>query len=352
MKTNLATIASMTQGELIGNAQLEINGISTLDHITSGSLVLADGKESLQRAEQSDAAVILVAEDVTSSVKPLIRVAHPFKAFVQLLNHFHPNPPPAPGVHPSAVIAKDVVLGKGVCIGPLVVIEEGSQLGDNCVIKGHVFIGKNVSIGAHTTLHPHVTIYDNCQLGKHVTIHASTVIGSDGFGYKFIEGRHLKVPHCGHVLIHDHVEIGANTVIDRAPLQATVIGEGTKIDNLVQVAHSVQLGKHNILCAFTGIAGSTVTGDRVVCAANVGVSDHVQIDDDVILGARTGVPPQKHLLRGLVYLGNPARPKEKALEQEFSSTRIPFMRKNIKTLTEKIKELTERVTIVEHKNND
>lgn len=148
------------------------------------------------------------------------------------------------------------------------------------------------------------------------------------------------MPHLGHVIIENSVEIGANTVVDRASMGATVIGQGTKIDNLVQVAHSVKLGKHNILCAFTGVAGSTQSGDHVIFAANVGVADHVRIDDGVILGARAGVPPKKHLRAGNVYLGSPARPKDKAIEQELSMSRLPGMRKNIKALSEKVDALS------------
>jgi len=151
----------------------------------------------------------------------------------------------------------------------------------------------------------------------------------------------------GRVIIQNDVEIGANTVIDRATIGATVIGEGTKIDNLVQVAHSVKLGQHNILCAFTGIAGSTVSGNHVVFAANVGVSDHVRIDDGVILGARAGVPPKKHLRQGNVYLGNPARPKDKAIEHELATTRIPIMRKHLKRLSEKVNALIEQMQLTD-----
>ena len=208
-------------------------------------------------------------------------------------------------------------------------------------------VGHHVHIGHDTILHPHVTLYDHCQLGERVCIHASSVIGSDGFGYTLQAGQHFKVPHVGRVIIHNDVEIGANTVIDRATIGATVIGEGTKIDNLVQVAHSVKLGQHNILCAFTGIAGSTVSGNHVVFAANVGVSDHVRIDDGVILGARAGVPPKKHLRQGHVYLGNPARPKDKAIEHELATTRIPIMRKNLKRLSEKVNALIEQMQLTD-----
>lgn len=347
MNVSLYEIANMMQGVVVGDDKIIISSLSPIDDISAGSLVFADGQANLQKAEQSDAAAILVNQQITSSVKSVIQVAHPFKTFINLLHFFYPPKTPEAKIHPTAVIADDVTLGNNVSVGPFTIIESGTSLGDGCVIKGHVNIGHDVRIGSNTTLYPHVTIYANSQIGSRVTIHASSVIGCDGFGYTFIDGKHLKIPHAGHVIIKDDVEIGANTVIDRATLGATVIGEGTKIDNLVQVAHSVKLGQHNILCAFTGIAGSTVSGNHVIFAANVGVSDHVQIDDGVILAARAGVPPKKHLKKGNVYLGNPARPKEKALEQELAVTRIPHMRKNIKGINEKITLLTERLTQLE-----
>jgi UDP-3-O-[3-hydroxymyristoyl] glucosamine N-acyltransferase len=343
MNVSLGEIAKLVQGKVIGDENRVISFLSPIDNITSGALVFADGAANLKRAEASDASAIMVNTSVVSAEKPLIQVAHPFKAFIQLLNHFHPSRKPAVGIHATAVLAEDVSIGKNVSIGPYVTIESGSTIGDGCHIKSHVTIGANVTIGADTTLHPHVTIYDECQIGSRVSIHASSVIGSDGFGYTFVDNHHLKVPHIGNVVIEDDVEIGANTVVDRASLGSTHIGAGTKIDNLVQIAHSVKLGKHNILCAFTGIAGSTVCGDHVIFAANVGVSDHVRIDDGVILTARTGVAPKKHLKQGIVYFGSPARPKDKGIEQELSVTRIPGMRKNIKALKEQVEALNARL---------
>jgi UDP-3-O-[3-hydroxymyristoyl] glucosamine N-acyltransferase len=346
MNASLSDIAHLVNGVVIGDGSIQISALSPIDNIAPGTLVFADNKDNLKIAEASSAAAILV-NDVTASEKPLIQVAHPLKAFISLLHHFNPAPKVIPGIHPSAVIGDDVHLGKDVFVGPYVVIESGSTIGDHCVLKGHIHIGHNVTLGEHTTIYPHVTIYDRCQIGARVRIHASTVIGSDGFGYTFVDGQHLKLPHIGRVVIHDDVEIGANTAIDRATLGDTVIGKGTKIDNLVQVAHSVKLGEHNILCGFTGIAGSTTTGNNVVFAANCGVSDHVRIDDGVILAARSGVPPHKHLKAGNVYLGSPARPKDLALKQELSVTRIPFMRKNIKSLSEQVAALSEQLAKLE-----
>lgn len=348
MQFSLLEIAHLVQGEVVGDGSLMISALSPLACTTPHALIFADGHENLKKAAASSAAAVLVAEHVTEFNKPLIRVAEPFSAFMMLLKHFYPERQVTPSIHPTAVIADDVVLGEGLSIGPYVVIESGCHIGDGCVLKSHVHIGHDVSVGAHTTFHPHVTLYDHCQIGARVTVHASTVIGSDGFGYMFKDGEHLKIPHVGHVVIGDDVEIGANTVIDRATLGTTSIGEGTKIDNLVQVAHSVHLGRHNILCAFTGIAGSSTSGDHVIFAANVGVSDHVTIDDGVILGARTGVPPKKHLKQGNVYLGNPARVKDKAIELELSSTRIPMMRKNLLALTQRVAKLSERMERFDH----
>ncbi|CDZ76310.1 UDP-3-O-acylglucosamine N-acyltransferase [Legionella massiliensis] len=343
MNASLYEIAKLVQGTVVGDGKVTVSSLSPIENIVADALVFADGNDKLQLAEKSQAAAILVSNSTSSEVKPVIQVAHPFKAFIQLLNHFYPGKKQAIGIHPTAVIAEDVSLGNNVSIGAYVVIESGTVIGDHSVLKSHVSIGANVKIGADTTLHPHVTVYDQCHIGSRVAIHASTVIGSDGFGYTFVDNQHLKVPHIGHVIIEDDVEIGANTVVDRATLGATIVGAGTKIDNLVQVAHSVKLGKHNILCAFTGIAGSTTSGNHVIFAANVGVSDHVRIDDGVILAARAGVPPKKHLKHGNVYLGNPARPKDKAIEQELSVTRIPLMRKNLKNLSEKVDALSERL---------
>ncbi|KTD34607.1 UDP-3-O-[3-hydroxymyristoyl] glucosamine N-acyltransferase [Legionella moravica] len=347
MNTSLCDIANLVHGVVVGDDSILISSLSPIDNITPGSLVFAEGEGNIELAEQSEAAAILVGQSTIKSNKPLIQVQHPFKAFIKLLNHFNPPKKATAGIHPTAVIGEGVQLGEGVSIGPYVVIESGSTIGNNCILKSHIHIGHDVVMGDNTTIHAHVTVYDNTQIGSGVTIHASTVIGSDGFGYTFVDGQHLKVPHLGRVIIENDVEIGANTAVDRATMGATVIGQGTKIDNLVQVAHSVKLGKNNILCGFTGIAGSTTTGNNVIFAANVGVSDHVRIDDGVILGARTGVPPNKHLKEGTIYLGNPARPKDLAIKHELSVNRIPLMRKNIKTLTEQVASLNKRLATQE-----
>lgn len=343
MSVSLAEIAKKVGGEVRGDGSLLVETLSPIDDIAPHSLVFADGENHLKMAEQSDASAILVGLNTESDKKPVIQVKAPLQAFIKLLNYFYPPKIKTAKIHPTAIIGENVTLGKNPSIGPYVVIENNSIIGDEVIIHSHVHIGEGVRIGNECVLHPQVTIYDQCQLGQRVVIHASTVIGADGFGYSPENGEHVKIPHVGSVLIEDDVEIGANTVVDRAKLGQTIIGQGTKIDNLVQIAHSVKLGKHNILCAFTGIAGSSRTGDNVIFAANVGVSDHVRIDDNVILGARTGVPPKKHLKEGNIYLGSPARPRAKALEQELGRTYIPSMRKNLKALSTKVSQLAKKL---------
>lgn len=349
MNISLNEIADLVHGKVVGDGAVTVSALSPIDDIHSDTLVYADGESNFKMAKKSDAAAILVGQNFEQCDKPLIQVENPLKAFISILNHLNPPQKVAAEIHPTAVIAKDAEIGEEVYIGPYVVVESGAKIGSYCVLKSHIHIGKEVVIGEHCTIHSQVTVYDRCRIGSQVTVHSSTVIGSDGFGYSYIDGKHLKIPHQGNVVIEDHVEIGANTAIDRATIGSTVIGEGTKIDNLVQVAHSVKLGKHNILCAFTGIAGSTTSGNNVVFAANVGVSDHVRIDDGVVLGARAGVPPKKHLKQGVVYLGSPARPIEVAIKHELSTNRIPLIQKNIKTLDEKVAQLEKQIKTEEVK---
>lgn len=345
MKESLSCLAEQVSGQIIGDNEKQITSLSSFSKADANSLVFAEDEQNLKLALESKAGAILTQLDCSNAKnKSLILVSKPRHAFMQLLNRYCNQPLRKPGVHPSAVIADDVKIGENCHIGAFVVIESGTIIGDNCCLLNHVSLGEKVSLGDNVVLHPHTTVYDNCTLGNQVIIHSGSVIGSDGFGYEFIDGKHEKIHHIGNVIIEDNVEIGANSVVDRASLESTVVGQGTKIDNFVQVAHSVELGQNNILCAFTGVAGSSRSGNNVIFAANVGVSDHVIIEDGVILGARTGVPPKKTLKAGLIYLGSPARPKDKAIEVELSSTRIPLMRKQIKTLKQKVGEIEKKLT--------
>lgn len=344
MTHTVSQIAKILDSSFIGDANTEICGLSPLDEVSPKHLVFADGEENIKLAFAScAAAVILKQAPSTTPSKPIIISDHPLMAFAQLIPIFYPEIEKAPGIHPTAYIGQNVKIGERVYVGPHAVIEDDCEIGNGSYIHAHVVIRENCKLGQNCIIHPHVTIYPHSILEHQVIIHAGSVIGSDGFGYRFIDGIHHKLPHAGHVVIGANVEIGANTVVDRATLGTTRIGKGTKIDNLVQVAHSVKIGEHNIICAFTGIAGSSSTGNNVILAANVGISDHVKIEDQVVLGARTGVPPKRVLKKGTTYLGNPARPKEKALEHELATTRIPYMRKHILNMQDRIQELEQKI---------
>jgi UDP-3-O-[3-hydroxymyristoyl] glucosamine N-acyltransferase len=339
MNFTVADIAKHLQADFLGDGNTLISGLSSLDEIAAHHLVFADGEANIRIAFASEAAAVMLTAPPEQTNKPVIIYPNPLLAFVELMALFYPSPEPKKTIHPSASIGNNVQIGEGVSIGPQVVIEDNCIIGNNVIIHPQVVVRESCQIGAYSEIHSQVCLYPNTIIQERVTIHSGSIIGSDGFGYKMFEGIHHKIPHVGRVIIENDVEIGANTVVDRATLGTTKIGKGSKIDNLVQIAHNVKLGEHNIVCAFTGIAGSSQSGRHVVFAANVGVSDHVTIEDEVILGARTGVPPKKVMKKGLTYLGNPARPKDKALEQEFSTTRIPFMRKHIQNLQDKVSAL-------------
>jgi UDP-3-O-[3-hydroxymyristoyl] glucosamine N-acyltransferase len=340
MNLLLSDIHSMTSGKLIGNPDTCIRGFSGIDDIEPDSLIFIDSEQYSDQAIQSLAAAVIVPPTIQAlGDKALIQVDRPMLTFMLLLKHFFQDEKYPGQIHPSAVIAADTVVHITAYVGPNVVIGDGCNIGPNAVILAGCVLGNNVSLGESSRLHPNVVVYDNSVIGKNTVIHAGSVIGSDGFGYRLYEGVQHKVPHVGKVVIEDNVEIGANTVVDRASLGVTRIGEGTKIDNLVQIAHSVKIGRHNLICSMTGVAGSSKTGNYVTLAANVGVSDHVVIEDNVVLGARAGVAPKKLLRKDTVWLGNPARPQEKAIAQVVAQQQLPELIKKVRELQKRVKEL-------------
>ncbi len=242
-----------------------------------------------------------------------IVVEDPSLAFVEVVKMFLPPPVGySPGVHPTAVVAPDATLGDAVVIGPHVVIEPGAKVGDRTILGAGTYLGHGASVGADSHIYPRVTIREHCRIGARAIIHSGVVIGSDGFGFSLVEGRHRKIPQVGMVQIDDDVEIGANTTIDRARFGRTWIQEGTKIDNLVQVAHNVVVGKHSLLVAQAAIAGSTTLGNYVTLAGQVGVAGHLHLADRSIVAAQGGVG--RDLEEGEVMWGSPALPMRQQKE--------------------------------------
>lgn len=332
----VSEIAELLHGTLAGDADAEIQGVAALETAGPTELGYVESPHALEAAAASRAGCLLMPEGVSLPGRTTIAVRHPKLALVRAAEVLHPVATPPPGVHPTAVVAADAQLAPDCSVGPNVVIESGAAVGAGTSLCPGVFLGAGVRVGAHCTLHPHVIVYPGAQIGDRVILHAGVVIGSDGFGYVFAEGRQIKFPQLGKIVIEDDVEIGSNTTLDRGSLGSTVIGQGTKIDNLVQIAHNVKIGRHCIIVSQTGISGSTEVGDYVVMAGQVGIGEHVHIEDRVIIGGQAGVLPGKIVRSGAVIWGTPSRPMS-----EFKKTLARLAR--LDALTAKVKALAQQI---------
>jgi len=337
MPFTAAQIAEQVRGELIGDGSVTITGFAAANQARPGDLTFADQEAYFAVAEASPAAVILVPEGFSSTQKTLIRVKNPRIAVARLLPLFFPPDQYASGIHPSAVIDASAQVDPTAHIGPNCTVGARAKIGARAVLMGGNHIGRDAKVGEETTLYPNVVIYLQCQVGNRVTIHAGTVIGSDGYGYVLDEGRHRKILQIGNVIIHDDVEIGANTAIDRGALGSTVIGQGTKIDNLVHVAHNVSIGKHCIITGQVGFAGSTKMGDYCVVAAQSGIADHLTIGNQATIGAKSGV--MRDIPDGGKVLGTPAMPDKQAKRQMIASQQLPEIIRRMRDLEKRLDEL-------------
>jgi UDP-3-O-[3-hydroxymyristoyl] glucosamine N-acyltransferase len=309
MKTTVGELAQWLGGLVEGGSPaIEITGVAAAAEAGPGDLTFLGNPKYLNALKASNASAALVPLDFAEPITAVrIRVANPSVAFAQAVGRFAPAPvEPAPGVHPSAVVAPDATLGHGISIGPCAVIETGATVGDGTVIGANAYVGPGARIGSRCHLYPLVVVRERCVLGDRVTVHSGTVIGSDGFGYETVEGRHVKIPQVGIVQVDDDVEIGANSAIDRARFGRTWIGAGTKIDNLVQVAHNVVIGPHSIIVAQVGISGSTRLGHHVVIGGQAGLAGHIEVGDGTMIAAQSGV--SKNVPPGQKLLGSPAVP--------------------------------------------
>jgi UDP-3-O-[3-hydroxymyristoyl] glucosamine N-acyltransferase len=302
----LGELAERVEGRVEGDPGLRITGVAAVESATAGTIVRAEKPRYLKIAEASTAAAILTDEVLAPVQKPCIRVKRVRLAFSRLLELFAPAVEQPHGVHPTAVIGADAQLGTGCAIGPYAVVGKGCRIAAGAVIHPHAVIGQDSEIGEGAEVFPHAVLYPRTILGARSRVHSGAVIGADGFGYEWSGTAHEKVPQIGRVRIGDDVEIGANTTIDRATTGDTVIGPGTKIDNLVQIAHNIQTGAHCIIIAQAGIAGSTRLGNGVIIAGQAGLPDHVTIGDGAQIAAKAGV--WGDVQPGLVVAGHPARP--------------------------------------------
>ena len=334
MPFTAAEVAQHLAGKLLGDPATVLTGFAPADTARAGDLTFAENEDFFIRAENSAAAAIIVGEKITASGKVLIQVANPRVAFAKALALFFPEPTFAPGVHPSAVVAASAKVAPTAHVGPHCVVGERAQIGARAVLQGGNHIGADVRLGVDANLFPNVTLYPRTEIGERVRVHAGTVIGSDGYGYVLDAGIHRKVPQIGNVIIGDDVEIGANVTIDRGALGPTVIGRGTKIDNLVQIAHNVQIGEHCLVISQVGIAGSAKLGNYVVLAGQVGIAGHLNIGHRVTVAAKAGV--MTDIPDGGTWLGAPAQPDRQAKRQLIAVQHLPELLRRVSKLERKL----------------
>ena len=333
-----AQIADQLHGEVIGDGSVRLTGFAPADHAKTGDLTFAEKPAYFAAVEQSAATAVLVSDAFESSKKVLIRVPNARVAMARVLPLFYPAEGRAPGIHSSAVIDPSAHIDQTAQIGPHCVVGPGVKIGARSVLLGGNHIGRDCQIGDDVCLYPNVVIYARSQIGHRVTIHASSVIGSDGYGYVLDEGRHRKMLQVGNVIIHDDVEIGANAAIDRATLGSTVIGRGTKIDNLVHVAHNVIIGRNCIIMGQVGFAGSTTLGDYCVIAAQAGISGHLKLGNQAMVGAKSGV--MRDVPDGGRVLWIPAGPEKEAKRQIVAVTQLPELIRRVRALEKQVAELS------------
>jgi len=338
----LGRIVEAVDGKLIGDPDIEITGVSGVKEATPGDITFVANPRYLSLLEDTRASAAVVGSGVSSMHLALVVVEDPDWAFARVVGLFEPEgPKPEPGVHPAAVVGREVVLAPGSSVMALSVIDDGVEVGEGTIIYPHVYVGRSARIGRDCILYPGVKVRERCILGDRVIVHSNTVIGSDGFGYATLEGVHHKIPQVGIVQIDDDVEIGANVTIDRARFDKTHIMEGTKVDNLVQIAHNVVVGKHCVIVSQTALAGSCRIGDYVMIAGQTGVNGHIEVEHKARLAARSGVT--KNVPAGAVVSGFPAQAHEQELKLQASLRRVPELLRTVRRLQEEISSLRAQV---------
>jgi len=306
-------LARMIEGVVEGDNDIDIIGLNGVEDAKPGDLTFAVDEDRLANAERSKASCVLTNRSIRKSQKALIRVSNPKLSFIIIYNILNKPADRGSFIHPMAAVSDAARIGKNVWVGPHATIEEGVVIEDRVIIEANSAIMKNCEIGEFCHIYPNVTLYENVKLGRNVILHSGAVIGSDGFGYMKDKGKIYKFPQLGKVIIGDDVEIGSNTTIDRGSLSDTVIGAGTKIDNLCQIAHNVKIGKNVLMAGQCGISGSTTIGDNVTMGGQVGIVDNISIGDNVTIGAKSAVIGS--IEKNSVVWGMPARPIGQAKRQ-------------------------------------
>jgi len=340
MKT-LRELAGLVRGEVIGDGSIEISGVGSLKGAAEGEITFVANPKHLPELKNTSATAAIVPEGTKGPPGlSLIHVQDPYLAFTKVMEVFKVSSELSEGVHPTAMLGQDVKLGKAISIGAYVVIQDGVSIGDGSAIYPGVYLGSHTKIGNNSLIYPLVSIGEQVTIGDNVIIHSGTVIGGEGFGFVQVEGRHRRIPQLGRVIIEDNVEIGANVNIDRATLESTIIRHGTKIDSLCEIAHNVIIGQDCLIVAQTAIGGSAQIGDRVTLAGQVGVTDHVKIGHDSIVGAKGGVA--KDIPPNIYVSGVPAQEHTKEQRAKAGIRRLPQLYKLVRELERRIERLEKR----------
>jgi UDP-3-O-[3-hydroxymyristoyl] glucosamine N-acyltransferase len=337
----LKELAEALGAELRGGGSEEVLGVTGLGSVPSGFVSYAEDARRLAQAEGTPALAVITHQGLSSQSKPLLLTDNPRLTFARALALLHPAPSPMEaGVHPTAQLGREVSLGEGVAIGPFVVIGDGVEIGARAQVYALVWIGAGAVVGSDSLLYPNVTLYPQVHLGSRVTVHAGSVIGSPGFGYVWDGQQHVWIPHVGTVIVEDDVEIGANVCIDRGTTGATFIGKGTKIDNLVQVAHNVVIGRNCLIAGQVGLSGSVTLEDGVVLAGQAGVADHVTMREGAIGAA--GADIIREIPAGQVVIGRPARPIKQQMRIDAAAAQLPELVQEVRRLRKRVAELEKR----------
>lgn len=333
----LDDISRAIDGRVVGSSDATVSGISSLAEAGPEDLGYVASDRYIKAAIDSQAAALIVRREIPELSRPQILATNPAYAFARIAEMFFVAPFQSRGVSEQIARGEGVVIGEQASIWPFVTLGDQAYIGARVTLYPGVFIGDDAVIGDDSVLYPNVTVRERCRIGSRVIIHSGTVIGSDGFGYVQHEGRHHKIPQLGIVCIEDEVELGANVTVDRATFGRTVIKRGTKVDNLVQVAHNVSIGEHSILVAQVGIAGSTRLGHHVIVGGQAGLADHLEIGDQVMIAARSGV--NRSLTGNQIVSGAPVMPHEVAMKAMAVIPRLPELRQQVRNLEQRVQDL-------------
>lgn len=344
MEFTAEQIANVIGGRVEGNKDAKVHTFAKIEEGTEGAISFLSNPKYTHYLYNTKSSIVIVNEGVELEKDvdaTLIRVPNAYESIAKLLQIYEASKPKKTGVAPQAYIAPSAKLGNNCYVGPFAYVGEGAEIGDGCQIYPHAVVGDNVKVGSNCIFYPNTTIYQGCKIGNNVTIHAGSVIGADGFGFAPGANGYDKIPQIGIVVIEDNVEIGANTCVDRSTMGATVIHKGVKLDNLVQVAHNVEIGENTVMSAQVGIAGSTKVGSWCMFGGQVGLAGHITIGNKTFLGAQSGVPGS--LKGGEELIGTPPMNPRQYFKSQAIFRRLPDMYKDLNDAKKKIEELNEKI---------